>query len=82
MNRTALTALAAGFVAIATLAAPAQAGHRSHFKGYGHGFKFHTYSAHKFHGYGHRHVHYVPVCLKKKWVWSYGHKKLVCVLWK
>lgn len=84
MNRTIVNTLVAGVIAAAALAAPAQAGHRSHGHGHGHGHvvKFHNFHAHKFHAYRPVYVHYEPVCIKSKWVYSYGHKKVVCVLWK
>lgn len=80
MNRSIVKTLVAGLIAAAALAAPAQAGHRSY--GHGHHAKFHHVQVHKFHAYRPVHVHYVPVCLKHEWVYSYGHKKLVCVFWK
>ena len=80
MNRTIISTLAAGFVAIAALGAPAQAGYKSHSHGHGHFHVQKHYSGHhKFHGY--RHVYRGPVCLRHEWVHHYGHKKFVCVLW-
>ncbi|MEZ5855704.1 MAG: hypothetical protein R3D67_13525 [Hyphomicrobiaceae bacterium] len=82
MNRNILGGLAAGLVAIAALAAPAQAGYKS-FK-HGHGHRHHVtkhFGHHKFHAY--RHAYRVPVCIKHKWVYTYDHgKKLVCVIWR
>jgi hypothetical protein len=87
MKSAILATLAAGVVA-ATVAAPAQAGHRHH--GHGHGFKVKVHHVHhvhhrhfKVHTFrAYNHVHYAPVCVKFDWVYSYGHKKWACVLWK
>ena len=65
------------------LAAPAQAGYKSHF-GHGHFVKKHYFKHshfrhyHKFHAY--RHV-YKPVCVKYGWAYSYGHKTWKCLHW-
>ena len=84
MNRNILGGLAAGMVAIAALAAPAQAGYKSFKHGHGYGHRHHVtkhFRFHKFHGY--RRAYHVPVCIKHKWVYTYDHgKKLVCVIWR
>ncbi|MDX2156993.1 MAG: hypothetical protein SFW09_10850 [Hyphomicrobiaceae bacterium] len=81
MNRTLMSSLAAGVLAVAALAAPAQAGYKSHFHGH-HVKVHHVHHFHKFHAYRPVHFHYVPVCVKHAWVHSYGHKKWACVFWK
>jgi hypothetical protein len=74
MNRSIVSGLVAGLVAVAALGAPAQAGY--HYK------KHHHHVKHHFRGYHHHFVKYAPVCVKYDWVWSYGHKKWACVFWK
>lgn len=81
MTRNILNAVVAGLIAVAALAAPAQAGHKSHGHGHGHHVKFH-HNVHKFHAYRPAHVYHAPVCVKHEWAYVHGHKKYVCVIWK
>lgn len=83
MTRSLINTVVASLIAVAALAGPVQAGHKSHGHGHGHGHhvKFH-HNTHNFHAYRPVHVYHAPVCVKHEWAYVHGHKKYVCVIWK